>query len=682
MEQFRNKEVSWLSFNGRVLQEAADPSVPLADRIKFLGIYSNNLDEFFRVKVAGLIHMVKLERIDPELIGGSDPQSVLDEIAEIVKRQRARFEELINCVVEELKTEKIIIKRYTELSAEQEIFVQEYFNKKVRSHIFPMVLDFRYKFPKLKDQVLYLAVELHLKQRGKKYSIIEIPTKILPRFVKLPTESGEDHIIFIDEIVRFGLPSIFRMLNLKEYHSYNIKVTNDAGLDLEDDLETSYVSKINKSLKKRKQGPLVRFVYDNTIPDEMFRLIHSKMKLGKTQFLTPGGRYHYIKDFTQLPSMTLLKEEKRHNQLRHPALLGKNRILGVLKKQDLLLHFPYHSYETIIDFLREASIDPNVESISITLYRVARYSSIVNALINALRNRKAVTVIVELQARFDEKSNIFWAEKLKEEGANVIFGFSGMKVHSKLCLVTRRNRKRELEYYSTIGTGNFNEDTARLYTDTYLLTGSREIGKEVESVFAFLIRSYYIKAPEYLLLSPVTNRTGITACIEREKQNALEGKQAFIYIKMNNFADVDMGEALLQAAEAGVRVKMLVRGMFTLQLDGKRGGGNIEARSIVDKYLEHSRYLIFCNGGDEKVYITSSDLQPRNLDRRVEVSCPILHKKLRREIIDIFEIYWRDNVKARILDYSLANKYVSEQGDTPFRAQDEIYRFLSGNTES
>ncbi|MBN2657950.1 MAG: polyphosphate kinase 1 [Spirochaetales bacterium] len=681
MENFRNKEVSWLSFNERVLQEAADPSVPLANRIIFLSIYSNNLDEFFRVKVAGLTHLVRLGRIDPDLIGGTDPQLVLDEIGAIVKDQRTRFEDLIAQIVDELKSENVFIKRYTELSPDQEIFVQEYFNRKVRSHIFPMVLDFRYKLPKLKDQVLYLAVELLQKEKASKYSIIEIPTKILPRFVKLPTEGDQVEIIFIDEIVRYGLPSIFRMFNLKEYHSYNIKVTNDAGLDLEDDLDTSYVNKINKSLKKRKQGPLVRFVYDKTIPEQMFRLIYTKLKLGRIQFLTPGGRYHYIKDFIQLPSLTFLKEEERHVQLRHHALIGKDRILSVLKKQDILLHFPYHSYDTIIDFLREASIDPKVETISITLYRVARYSSIVNALINALRNRKSVTVIVELQARFDEKSNIFWAEKLKEEGANVIFGFSEMKVHSKLCLVTRRNRKKEIEYYSTIGTGNFNEDTSKLYTDTYLLTGNGEIGREVEAVFAFLIKSYYIKAPEHLLLSPVTNREGIAACIERERLNALEGRKAFIYIKMNNFADKDLGEALLKAAEAGVTVRMLVRGMFTLHLDGKRGNGNIEARSIVDKYLEHSRYLIFFNNGDEKVYITSSDLQPRNLDRRVEVSCPILHKRLRKEIIDIFEIYWRDNVKARILEHSLANNYVQAQGEEPCRGQDEVYKYLKAKNE-
>jgi len=676
MEMFRNKEVSWLSFNERVLQEAADPSVPLADRIAFLGIYSNNLDEFFRVKVASLIHMVKLEKEDPDLFGNSDPQLILDEIADIVSRQRTRFSELYKQIGLELAKEKIFIKKYTELTPEQEDFVLDFFNREVRSRIFPMVLDFRHKLPKLKDQVLYLAVELQRKEKGKKYSIVEIPTKILPRFVKLPTGGEDVQIIFIDEIVRYGLPYIFKMFKIEEYHSYNIKVTNDAGLDLDDDLDTSYVSQINKSLKKRKQGPLVRFVYDSTIPEGMFRLIHTKLKLGKIQFLSPGGRYHYVKDFTLFPSIAGLKGEKRHKPLRHRDLSDKDRILGLLKKQDILLHFPYHSYDAIIDFLREASIDPKVESISITLYRVARYSSIVNALINALRNRKAVTVIVELQARFDEKSNIFWAQKLKEEGANVVFGFSGLKVHSKLCLVTRRNRKKEVEYYSTIGTGNFNEDTARLYTDTYLLTGNRSIGREVESVFAFLVKSYYIKAPEVLLLSPVSNREGVASLIEREKQNALEGKQAFIYFKLNNFADRELGEALLQAAEAGVEVRLLIRGMFTLCLDGSRGAGNIEARSIVDKYLEHSRYLIFCNNGDEKVFITSADLQPRNLDRRVEVSCPILNKKLSREIIDIFRIYWRDNVKARVLDHSLSNCYVSAPDSEPFRGQDEVYRYL------
>lgn len=675
-ENFRSKEVSWLSFNERVLQEAADHTVPLGDRIRFLGIYSNNLDEFFRVKVANLIHLANLERQDPDFLKGDDPQAVLDEIEVIVKAQRVQFESLIKSLTEEMKDEKIDIRRYNDLTPDQEEYVQEYFDRKVRARIFPMVIDNRYKFPKLNDKALYLAVELFQKPAGRKYSIIEIPTKVLPRFIKLPTEGEGKDIIFIDEIVRFGLPSIFKMLSPGEYHSYNIKVTNDAGLDLEDDLTTSYLNKISKSLKKRKQGPMVRFVYDEKIPEEMFQFLSKKLKLKKIQFQSSGGRYHYMKDFMQFPDLVKLRGEKRHKPLLHKSLAGKSRILNVLKKQDLLLHFPFHSYNMFIDFLREASIDPQVETIKITIYRVASYSSIVNALINALRNRKEVTVIVELQARFDEKSNIFWAEKLKEEGAKVIFGVSGLKVHSKLCMVTRRNRKKELDYYCSIGTGNFNEDTAKVYTDSYLLTSNRSIGCDVSGVFAFLEKSYYMGTSEKIMVSPITNRSRILDHIKTETKNALDGKKAFIYIKVNNFADKQLGEALYQAGEAGVDVRLIVRGMYTLYTEGDRGGGNIKTISIVDKYLEHSRYLIFCNDGDEKVYITSSDLQPRNLDRRVEVTCPIEKKSLKKEIIDMFDIYWKDNVKARILDDGLSNNYVERNGDEPFRSQDEIYRYL------
>lgn len=674
---YRSKEASWLSFNERVLQEAADDSVPLADRLRFLGIYSNNLDEFFRVKVANLIHLTKLEKKDPQYVAGDDPQAVLDEIEVIVKRQRVRFENLIEELTGGLLEEKIIIRRYNDLTMEQSRFVKNYFDDKVRSRIFPMVIDNRYKFPKLKDKALYLAVELFQKNRSNKYSIIEIPIKVLPRFILLPTESGNREIIFIDEIVRFGLPSIFKMLNLKEYHSYNIKVTNDAGLDLEDDLSTSYLSKISQSLKKRKQGPTVRFVYDEKIPEYMFKFLTKKLKLKQIQFQSPGGRYHYLKDFMQLPELVGLEGEKRHQPITHKSLVGKSRVLEVMKKQDLLLHFPYHAYGTIIDFLREASIDPQVESIKITLYRVARYSSIVNALINALRNRKNVTVIVELQARFDEKSNIFWAQKLKEEGANVIFGVSGLKVHSKLCMVTKRNRMKELDYYCSIGTGNFNEDTARIYTDSYLLTSNIAIGREIENVFAFLEKSYYMGSTEHIMVSPVSNRSGILALIENERNNALDGKKAFIYIKVNNLADREIGDALYRAGEAGVEVRLIVRAMFTLYTEKGGGGGNIKAICIVDKYLEHSRYLIFCNDGDEKVYITSSDLQPRNLDRRVEVSCPIHRKSLKKEIINIFNIYWKDNVKARILDDELSNEYVDRKGEEPYRSQDEVYKYLN-----
>ena len=671
---YRNKEISWLSFNERVMQEAADKTLPLGDRFFYLGIYSNNLEEFFRVRIANLIRLMKIKRYNRRSTE-ENVSEVINKISEIVKTQRIEFDKLFDDLVSELKKMNINILTHRDLSKKQAEFVLSYFNSKVRSKIFPMMINSKYVLPKLKDSAHYIAVELSSDKGRKKYSIIEVPIKALQRFIVIPS-AAENSIdfMFIEDIIRFGLPTIYRMLNYQTYHAYSFKVTRDAGLDLDDELTVSYLDKINQGLKKRKKSNPVWFVYDNKIPQDMLDLLLKKMFLKNLHFITPGGRYHNFRDLMDLDRILKLKRTKLHDPIIHPQLKNKNKILSILDKEDILLHFPYHSFTSIIDLLREASIDPRVKTIKITLYRVAHFSSIVNALINAKRNRKDVTVVLELQARFDEKANIYWANKLKEEKVHVIVGVHGLKIHSKLCLVSRKQTDGKMKHYCAIGTGNFNEDTARIYTDSYLLTTNQHIGKEVAQLFKFLETRYNIGTYKHIIISPIHTRNSLEQSIKQEINNKKNGKKAYIYIKLNNLADRDIVDLFYKASQAGVEMKMIVRGMFSV-IPGLQGiSENIKAISIIDKYLEHSRYYIFCNNDDPQVYISSADLLPRNLDNRVEVTCPIYRKDLRDEILKIFNIHWTDGVKARILDKNLVNNFVTNNEN--IRSQNAVYDYL------
>ena len=673
---YRNKEISFLSYNDRILQEAENSEVPLGDRIKFLGFYSSNLDEFYRIRVANLMRYAKLrkdERRSDSLVV-QDPVTILKDINAIVLAQRDRFERLFNTVIRELQAKGIQLIVYEELTDEQVYFVKSYFEESVRPKIFPMMLDMRFKFPDLHDKALYLAVRLNFEEKKSRFSLIEIPTKILPRFVLLPGSKDEKQIVLIDDVVRIGLPSIFRMLRCTSFEAYNIKITRDANFDVGDDLSKSYLDKIGLGLKKRKLGPLIRFIYDQNMPEDMLELIKGKLKIQKLKNLIPGGRYHYFRDFISFDRVVQLDHKSFAGFLSHNRFASQQRMLRKIRAKDILLHFPFHSFDLIIDLLREASIDPKVESIQITLYRVARHSSVMNALINAQRNRKDVTVILELQARFDEKSNMYWANKLKDEGVRVIFGVQGLKIHTKLCLITRRE-KSGIRYYAAVGTGNFNEDTARLYTDSYLLTADQEIATEVFQVFEFLQSTYDTSTYRHLIVSPFHMRKRLIRCIQREKRFAREGKQAEISIKVNNLADRDIIKHLYSASRAGVKIRLVVRSMFSLITGVRNVSENIEAISIVDKYLEHSRYYIFGNDGDPEVFLSSADLMQRNIDGRLEVTCPLYDPDLKKEILDIFAIYWRDTKKARILDGKLSNEFRTD--GEPLCAQDEIYRYLA-----
>jgi polyphosphate kinase len=674
------KEISWLSFNERVLQEAENKDIPLIERFKFMGIYSNNLDEYFRVRVATL-RRISLFGPKSKNILGYNPKATLKKIHETVLSQNTKFEKNYAKLLKELESHKIYIIDEKQLNPEQSEFVQKYFIKEVRTRLMPYLIEKDSVLPNLTDDAIYLAVYLLKKETQKKrYALLEIPTDILPRFIVLPDKGEEKYIIFLDDIIRFGLKDIFFIFDFDEIHAYTIKLTKDAELEITDDISESYIDKISRSLEQRKKGSPVRFIYDRCLPPDLLKIITHKLNFGPDDVIIASNRYHNFKDFMKFPKLGHKKFYYEnlvpipHRDLQH----GKS-ILSAVKKKDIMLFFPYHPFDQFIDLLREASIDPFVTSIQITLYRLARNSSVINALMNAVRNGKKVTTVVELQARFDEEANILWGNKLLAEGVKVIYGVPGLKVHSKLCLITRI--KNDItERYAAVGTGNFNEDTARVYTDHLLLTVNKKITNEVYKAFNFFSVNYKKDNFYHLVLSPFFLRNKIISIIENEIKNAKEGKKAYIYLKLNNLTDTEIITYLYEASNAGVKIRLIIRGMLSLVPAIKNKSENIKAIGIVDRFLEHSRFLIFANGGMEQIYISSADIMPRNLDHRIEVTCPIFDKTIRAEIKEVFNIQWNDNVKARIFNETQSNDFV-KPGKEKLQSQLEVYNYIKRTNE-
>jgi polyphosphate kinase len=672
-----NRELSWLAFNERVLQEAQDETVPLIERIKFLGIYSNNRDEFFRVRVATLKRVVKHQKKAEELMG-ENPQRLLDKIQKAVIDQQNKFELIYQNILTGLDKHNISIINEKQLTTEQGTFVKNYFREKVMPTLFPIMLDSASKFPYLKDKSGYLIIKLGRNDKAKKnkYALIEVPTDVLSRFLVLPKEKDKNFIILLDDVIRFCLEDVFPNFEHDYIEAYNIKLSRDAEIDIDNDLSKSFVEKISKGLKDRKKAQPVRLVYDSQIAPDMLEFIMKKIKLGKEDNPIPGGRYHNFKDFISFPNIGGAElSYKKTSPLKHPDLKNQRSLFKVIKQKDVLLTYPYQSYEHIIDFLREASIDPKVQSIKITLYRVAKNSNIVKALINAVKNGKHVTAVVELQARFDEEANIYWSNKLQEEGAKVIYGVPGLKVHSKMFLITRKENGKT-HHYAHIGTGNFNGDTARIYTDHTLLTADNRITEEVEKVFTFYSDNFKSGTYKHLLASPFFMRKRLTQLINKEIQNAKAGKPAHILLKLNNLVDADMIKKLYEASAEGVQIKLIVRGICSLVAGVKGFSDNIEAISIVDKFLEHSRVFIFYNGGDEKYFISSADWMTRNFDYRSEVAVPIYDKKIQQQLRQIIDILWEDNTKARVLGSKQNNEYRKTESQKKVHAQEEIYNLF------
>ena len=669
------KEISWLSFNERVLQEAENTDNPLIERFKFMGIYSNNLDEYFRVRVATLRRLSQFGQKAKNILG-YNPKLTLKAIQEIVIKQNIKFEKIYAKLIKELATHNIYIINEQQLNAEQTEFVANYFHKEVRNRLMPFMIEKNSTLPNLTDDAIYFAVHLYKKELAKsRYALLELPANILPRFVQLPSKKDNKYIIFLDDIIRFGLKDIFFIFDFDEISAYTIKVTKDSELEIADDISESYIDKLSKSLQQRKKGSPVRLVYDRLMPKDMLKIISNKLNINANDAIIPGNRYHNFKDFMKFPNLKMAEFYYQElTPVNHRDIINGKSILSVIKKKDLMLYFPYNPFDHFIDMLREASIDPMVVSIQITLYRLARNSSVINALLNAVRNGKQVTTVVELQARFDEEANINWGNKLIDGGVKVIYGVPGLKVHSKLCLITRI-RNNVTERYAAVGTGNFNEETARIYTDHLLLTSNKKITNEVFKAFNFFSINYKKDNFYHLVLSPFFFRNKISQMIENEIRNAGRGKKAYIYIKLNNLTDKEIIEQLYEASNAGVKIKLIVRGMLSLVPQEPRKSENIKAIGIVDRFLEHSRYFIFCNGGNEEIYISSADLMPRNLDLRLEVTCPIFDKSIKEEIRKIFDIQWKDNVKARVYDSTQSNEFV-RHGKNKIQSQVEVYNYL------
>lgn len=650
------KELSWLSFNERVLQEANDPRNPLLERVKFLGIFSNNLDEFYRVRVANL-HRLQRESGASSLLMGVKVSRVIKDVQDRVLRQAEIFNETATRIFGELEEQGILIVDEHHLNDEQTCFVRDYFQAEVRPRLVPLLCHQARDFPALRDQFIYLAVELTVPHRSAPvYALIEVPTDNLPRFVILPRSNGRDYVILLEDIIRFSLGEIFALLQPTLYRGWVLKITRDSELEIEEDTGESYVDRVHRGLRKRRVGAPVRMVYDKGLPDGFLKFLLKKMKLERENSLLPGQRYHNFKDFMNFPKLG-----RNHlvwqpaSPISPPALVGRSSVFGAIAERDILLHLPYHGFSSFVDFLREAAIDPKVTEIAMTVYRVGSKSSVLNALINAARNGKQVTVVIELLARFDEENNLEWVDRLREEGVDVITGVRGLKVHAKLCLVARKEQRR-VARYAVIGTGNFNENTARLYTDHFLMTKDPNLTLEVARVFEFFRSNYKVPEFRHLVVSPFQPRTHWRKLIQHEVRTARQGHKAYIWIKLNNFADSKLMDELYAASRAGVQVRLIVRSMHSLVAGVQGFSENIEAISIVGQYLEHSRFMVFGNSGQPKVYITSGDWLPRNFDGRVEVACPIHSRELATELIDYFEMQWADTANARIWDANLLNQ--------------------------
>jgi polyphosphate kinase len=671
-----NREISWLSFNERVLQEASDPNVPLIERFKFLGIYSNNQDEFFKVRVATIKRMIDVEK-STGIWNKEKPRHTLNEIQEKVLRLNEKFEKTYSILIKELAKHNIFIIDEKQLNSEQAHYVKNYFQEYVQPVITPIMLQNVRQFPHLKDKSIYLAIQLSAEKYSHKnqFAIIEVPTDEINRFIVLPSIHKKKYIILLDDVIRFCLDDIFMTFKFDRYEAYTIKLTRDAELDIDNDLSKSFLEKVAESVSDRFKGQPVRFVYDSSMSEEMLKYFIKSLQLNEDDNLIAAGRYHNFKDYMKFPNLGGKKMiYKPTPPLNHPLIKLKDSKLNLIAKKDILLHVPYQKFDHFINLLREASIDPGVQSIKITLYRVAYSSRVINALINAALNGKKITVVIELQARFDEKTNIYWSRKLEEAGAQVIFGMRGLKVHSKLLLIERQEKKKIVKYAS-IGTGNYNEGTALVYADLHLLTTDKRITEEVDKVFKFFETTYKTYTFKHLLVSPLYMRKRLYKMIDNEIKNAQSGKDAYIILKINSIVDNDMIEKLYEANKAGVKIKAIIRGMCSL-IPGIPGlSDNIKVISIVDKFLEHSRVFVFCNNHKELYYISSADWMPRNLDNRIEIATPIYDPDIQKEIKTMLNIQLKDNVKARIIDASGNNPYKSAYDSRKIRSQMELYKY-------
>ena len=672
--KYINRELSWLQFNHRVLQEAADETVPLIERLRFLGIFSNNLDEFFKVRYATVKRIDYAGKAGKSQLGGIKASELLEIITNTVIGHQTESLKILSKIQKELEAENIFIIKENKVNKSQKEFLKKYFLEKVSPALVTIILNPDIELPNLKDSNAYLAINMVLEDNSSQYALIEI-SRSMQRFIVLPKVNNKQYIIMLDDMLRLFLDDIFNVFSYKNISAHMIKITRDAELDLDSDLSKSFMEKISDSVKDRLIGEPVRFVYDKTIDKTTLNFLMSIMGIDNTDSIIPGGRYHNRRDYMDFPSLgrtDLLYDKITPLQVKGLSL--QDSIFESIAKKDYLQYAPYHTFTYVVKFLREAALDPKVKSIKITIYRLAQISHVASSLINAAKNGKKVTVSMEIQARFDEEANIAYAEQMQREGVNLIFGVQGLKVHSKMCVIEREEGKKT-KRYGFISTGNFNESTARVYTDFTLFTANQKILKDINKVFNFFEVNYKIYRYKHIITSPHYTKDKFFRLIDNEIENVKQGKPAFIKLKMNSISSYKMIDKLYEASKAGVKIQMIVRGICCLVPGVKGVSENIEVISIVDKFLEHTRLYIFCNNNDTKVYISSADWMTRNIDNRVEVSCPIYQDDIKQELLDIFDICWNDNAKARLLDKTQKNNY--RKNDKPkLRSQFATYDYL------
>ncbi|EGU9029856.1 polyphosphate kinase 1 [Vibrio parahaemolyticus] len=670
------KELSWLSFNERVLQEAADKTVPLIERIRFLGIFSNNLDEFYKVRFADVKRRIL---INQERGGSDNSKRLLSKMQAKALKLNEQFDELYSELIREMARRRIFLVNEHQLDEAQEKWITKYFRKEVMPHITPLLMKDEIDVLQfLKDEYAYIAVELR-KEDHSQYALIEIPTDHLPRFVMVPEQKGKRRktIILLDNIIRYCLDELFKgFFDYDELAGYAMKMTRDAEYDLRNEIEYSLLEQMSAGVNQRLTAMPVRFVYEREMPQEMLDFLCSKLRISNYDNLIPGGRYHNFKDFIAFPNVGReYLENKPMPPMKCADFEGYANSFEAIKAKDILLYYPYHTFDHIGELVRQASFDPKVLSIKINIYRVAKDSRLMNSLIDAVHNGKNVTVVVELQARFDEEANIEWSKVLTEAGVHVIFGAPGLKIHSKLLMISRREGD-DIIRYAHIGTGNFHEKTARIYTDFSLLTADQEITNEVRNVFGYIENPYRPVKFNHLMVSPRNSRTQIYRLIDNEIANAKAGKKAGLTIKVNNLVDKGIVTRLYAASNAGVKINMIIRGMCALVPGIEGVSENIRIISIVDRFLEHPRVVITHNEGDPQVYISSADWMTRNIDHRIEVAAPVRDPRLKQRIIDITNIHFTDTVKARLIDKEMSNSYVPRGNRKKVRSQVAIYDYL------
>ena len=668
-----NRDISWMYFNRRILDEASNQTNPLLERLSFLGIYSNNLDEFFQIRIATLRRMIEFEENMHPVCTNS--KKILKKLLKLNEEYTDDFEIIFMDLYSELQKENVFLVNETQLTPEQEKFIDNFYREELMNSLFPILVSRMSVEPKLNDKSIYLAVKIsntdkHEKNNKKEYALIEVPTGEFSRFFVLPKEGEKNCIMFLEDVIRYCLPRIFVQLNHDKYEGYTIKFTRDAEMEIDNSAYQSVLEKVSKGVKSRKNGLPIRFVYDRDIPSDLLRFTEKLLKIDKRDVHVSGARYHNLKDLISFPKL----RKPGLKYISHPpisirAFEESNSLISLIRQKDQYLHFPYHSFDNFIRLLRESAINPEVKAIKISIYRLAKNSKVIKALICAAMNGKKVTAIVELLARFDESSNINWATKMQDAGIKVILGVEGLKVHSKLAHITARKGN-----IACIGTGNFHEGTAAVYTDFTLMTAHKAIVDEVESVFDFLEQPYLNPVFKQLIVAPQYMRKKLTGLIKTEIDNAKEGKPAYILCKINHIVDEKIIEKLYQASNAGVKIKLLVRGNCSLITGIANQSENIQAFGIIDRYLEHCRILIFANGGDEKYFMGSADWMQRNLDYRVEVYTPVYDPDLQKQLKTVIEYGLSDNVKARIVDGSGKNTINDLNIEKPFRSQEELYK--------